>query len=63
MDLAIAEQDHATKIFLQWFVSEQVEEESSVGDVLNKLRLIQNDSSGLFMLDDEMVKRVFVLPA
>lgn len=63
MDLAITEQDHATKIFLQWFVSEQVEEESSVGDVLNKLRLIQNDSSGLFMLDAEMAKRVFVLPA
>ncbi|CAK8720435.1 MAG: ferritin [Candidatus Electrothrix sp. AX5] len=63
MDLAITEQDHATKIFLQWFVSEQVEEESSVGGVLNKLRLIQNDSSGLFMLDAEMAKRVFVLPA
>jgi ferritin len=63
MDLAIAEQDHATKIFLQWFVSEQVEEESSVGDVLNKLRLIKNDSSGLFMLDAEMAKRVFVFPA
>jgi ferritin len=62
MDLASTEQDHATKIFLQWFVSEQVEEESSVGDVLNKLRLIQNDSSGLFMLDAEMAKRVFVLP-
>ena len=63
MDLAITEQDHASKIFLQWFVSEQVEEESSVGDVLNKLRLIQNDSSGLFMLDAEMAKRVLVLPA
>ncbi|WP_339132772.1 MAG: ferritin [Candidatus Electrothrix sp. GW3-4] len=63
MDLAITEQDHATKIFLQWFVSEQVEEEASVGEVLNKLRLIQNDSSGLFMLDAEMAKRVFVLPA
>jgi len=45
------------------FVSKQVEEESSVGDVLNKLRLIQNDSLGLFMLDAEMAKRVFVLPA
>jgi ferritin len=62
MDLASAEQDHATKIFLQWFVSEQVEEEASVGEVLNKLRLIQNDSSGLFMLDAELAKRVFVPP-
>jgi len=63
MDLASTEQDHATKIFLQWFVSEQVEEEASVGEVLNKLRLIQNDSSGLFMLDAELAKRVFVPPA
>lgn len=62
MDLAIAEQDHATKIFLQWFVSEQVEEEAAVGDVVNKLHLIQNDSSGLFLLDAEMGKRVFVPP-
>ena len=63
MDLASSEQDHATKIFLQWFVSEQVEEEASVGDVLNKLRLIQTDTSGLFMLDAELAKRVFVMPA
>jgi ferritin len=63
MDLATAEQDHATKIFLQWFVSEQVEEEASVGEVLNKLRLIQNDSSGLFMLDAELAKRAFTPPA
>ncbi len=63
MDLAIAEQDHATKIFLQWFVSEQVEEEATVGEVVNKLRLTRKDSSGLFFLDAEMAKRVFVLPA
>ncbi len=62
MDLAIAEQDHATKIFLQWFVSEQVEEEASVGEIVDKLRLIKTDSSGLFLLDTEMGKRVFTLP-
>jgi ferritin len=63
MDLATAEQDHATKIFLQWFVSEQVEEEATVGEVVNKLRLTRDDSSGLFFLDAEMGKREFVLPA
>ncbi len=62
MDLAIAEQDHATKIFLQWFVSEQVEEEATVGEVVDKLRLIKNGSSGLFFLDAELSKRVFTLP-
>ena len=62
MELAGAEKDHATKIFLQWFVSEQVEEEASVGEVVNKLRLIKNDSSGLFLLDAELGKRTFTLP-
>lgn len=62
MDLAITEQDHATQIFLQWFVTEQVEEEASVGDVVDKLRLIKNDSSGLFLLDAELGKRTFTLP-
>ncbi len=62
MELAIAEQDHATRIFLQWFVSEQVEEEATVGEVVDKLRLIKSDSSGLFLLDAEMNKRVFTLP-
>jgi ferritin len=62
MDLASTEKDHATKIFLQWFVSEQVEEEASVGEIVNKLRLINNDSSGLFLLDAELGKRTFTLP-
>lgn len=62
MELAGAEKDYATKIFLQWFVSEQVEEEASVGEVVNKLRLIKNDSSGLFLLDAELGKRTFTVP-
>jgi ferritin len=62
MDIAAAEQDHATKIFLQWFVSEQVEEEAAVGGILSKLRLIRSDSSCLFLLDAELGKRVFVPP-
>jgi ferritin len=63
MEIAAAEQDHATKIFLQWFVSEQVEEEAGVGEALSKLRLIRSDSSGLFLLDAELGKRVFTPPA
>jgi ferritin len=63
VDLAIGEKDHATKIFLQWFVTEQVEEEASVGEVVNKLKLIKDNSSGLFLLDADMSKRVFVMPS
>lgn len=62
-DLAIAEKDHATLNFLQWFIAEQVEEEATAGEIVDKLKLIKNDSSGLFMLDAEMSKRVFTLPA
>lgn len=61
VDLAISEKDHATNNFLQWFVSEQVEEEASVGGIVEKLRLIKDNPSGLFMMDNELGKRVFVI--
>ncbi|MBU0674805.1 MAG: ferritin [Proteobacteria bacterium] len=61
-NLAQDERDHATTIFLQWFVSEQVEEEANVGAVLDKLKLIGMDTSGLFVLDQEMASRVFTPP-
>ena len=63
VDLAIGEKDHASNNFLQWFVAEQVEEEASVGEVVEKLKLIQDNPSGLFMMDAELGKRVFVMPA
>ena len=62
VDLSMAEKDHATLNFLQWFIAEQVEEEATAGEIVDKLKLIKNDSSGLFMLDAEMGKRVFTLP-
>jgi ferritin len=57
VDIASQEHDHATIIFLQWFVTEQVEEEESVGGVLEQLKLIGDDKSGLFMIDRELLKR------
>ena len=62
-NLALDERDHATNIFLQWFISEQVEEESGVGAILDKLKLIGKDSSGLFALDQELGLRIFTPPA
>lgn len=62
VNLAIDERDHATNNFLQWFVAEQVEEESSVSDIVNKLKFVVDDASGLFMLDRELAARVFVPP-
>jgi len=63
VNLAVGERDHATNIFLQWFVTEQVEEEASADEVVQKLKLVGDDSSGLFMLDGEMGQRVFTPPA
>jgi len=62
IDVALDVRDHAAKAFLDWFITEQVEEEASVGQIVDRLRLIGNDSSGLFMLDTELGKRVFVMP-
>lgn len=62
-DLAIAESDHATRIFLEWFVTEQVEEEASFSAVISKLKMVGDDGRGLLLLDQELAQRVFVLPA
>jgi len=57
MEVALQEKDHATQIFLQWFVTEQVEEEESVSGVLEQLKLMGAAQGGLFMLDRELGKR------
>ena len=57
VETALSENDHATNIFLQWFVSEQVEEEDSVSSVLEQLKLLGEAKGGLFMMDRELAKR------
>jgi ferritin len=63
MELAVGEKDHATQIFLQWFVTEQVEEEESAGDVIARLKMAGETGPGLLMVDSELAARVFVPPA
>lgn len=62
VDLALREKDHATNIFLQWFVTEQIEEEENDRDMIAKLKLVGDNGQGLLMLDNEMGTRVFVPP-
>lgn len=62
VDLARAESDHATDNFLQWFVAEQVEEEASADEILQKVKMI-GDGNGLYMLDRELGQRVYTPPA
>jgi ferritin len=63
VDRAREEKDHATEIFLQWFVTEQVEEEDSANEVVQKIRLMGDAAGGLFMLDRELGQRTFNPPA
>ena len=63
VNLAIEEKDHATNTFLQWFVNEQVEEESSADQMVQQLKMMENAPGGMFMLDREMGQRVFTPPA
>jgi ferritin len=62
MDLALSKSDHASVSFLQWFVTEQVEEEATADEVVQKLKLVAKTEGGLFLLDQEMDQRTFVLP-
>lgn len=62
LDLAIEQKDHATVNFLQWFVSEQVEEETSADALVHKLKLVGDDGRGLLILDQELGQRVLTLP-
>ncbi len=63
VDLAIEEKDHATNTFLQWFVNEQVEEESSADEKVQQLKMMEKAPGGMFMLDRELGQRVFTPPA
>jgi ferritin len=52
--LAGRENDYASQTFLQWFVTEQVEEEKNAGDVVETLKMIGDRSEALFLLDREL---------
>ncbi|QBG47281.1 ferritin [Verrucomicrobia bacterium S94] len=57
MDLAVEERDYATQTFLQWYVSEQVEEEANVNDIVSPLRMVGEDKGGLMMIDQQLAGR------
>ncbi len=63
MELAIEERDFATQTFLQWYVTEQVEEESNVNDILAPLRMVGEDKGGLMMIDQKLEQRTLATGA
>lgn len=48
------EKDYTTHNFMQWYVSEQIEEESLAQDILDKLNMIGNDKAGLYLFDRDL---------
>ena len=62
MDVAEEVKDRAALSFLDWYLKEQVEEESNVGGVLATLKLIGEDKKALLLLDKDLGARTFVAP-
>lgn len=54
VNLAYEQRDHTTNNFLQWYVAEQMEEESQIRTILDKLKIIGNDGGAMYMLDKDL---------
>lgn len=62
MAQAEQEKDYATRSFLQWFIDEQVEEESNVRELIRQIKMVKDSGHGLYMLDKELAARTFTPP-
>ena len=63
IDLALEKRDHVTNSFLQWFVTEQIEEESNVRNILDKAKMLSGSQESIYLLDKELGTRVLTAPA
>ncbi len=60
--LSLQVNDHAAYVFLQWYVSEQVEEEGNATDIIQKLQIAGDNGSAILSIDTELGTRVFAAP-
>ena len=56
-ELTVEESDYPTQVLLQWFISEQVEEEKAATEIVEQLRLVGDDGAGLLILDAHLGDR------
>jgi len=56
-ELALAKKDYPTQVLLQWFINEQVEEEKSADEIVQKLKMVGDKAQGLLVLDHELAAR------
>ena len=53
-EVAVTEKDYTTMNFLQWYITEQLEEESLFSTILDKIKLVGTDKAGMFHIDKEL---------
>ena len=56
-ELALQEKDYPAQVMLQWFISEQVEEEKNAGEIVANLQMIEERGTAVLMLDHQLAKR------
>ena len=62
-DLAAEEKDYSAHVMLEWFVSEQVQEEKAASQIVERLRMVEGDGVGLSMIDATLGERQAQAPA
>ena len=62
VEIALSEKDHASHNFLQWYVSEQIEEEALARNILDKINLIGDDKGGFYLFDND-IKQLIIQAA
>ena len=63
MHIAVEEKDYAAQSRLQWFIDEQVEEEENAFEIINKLKMLDGNGYGMYILDQELAARVYSTPS
>lgn len=53
-EISLNEKDYTTGNFLQWYINEQIEEESTVHNILDRMKLVGEDKAGMFHIDKEL---------
>jgi ferritin len=59
VDLALADKDHMTNSLLQWFITEQIEEEKNTSENVDKFRMAGKNEANVYLIDKELAARVF----
>jgi len=62
VDICLQEKDYATHNFLQWYVSEQIEEEALARNILDKIKLIGDDKGGFYLFDNDIKQLITAAP-